>query len=143
LGFLLEFRTLLALLAPIGLGTAVKNPDLENPVFDGYYVSASWILTGEMRAYNKKNGLFRSVPISKTVYQNGKGAWEIAARYSDVSLSDGRVQGGDVQIASLGLNWWLTPFFSLGVNYRYIWNNLYELDGTSSGFNTRILLMLD
>jgi len=48
-----------------------------------------------------------------------------------------------MQIGSLGLNWWLTPFFSLGINYRYIWNNQDELDGTSSGFTTRILLMLD
>jgi phosphate-selective porin OprO/OprP len=123
--------------------TAVKNPALENPVFDGYYVSASWVLTGEMRPYNKKNGLFRPIPISRTVYQNGKGAWEIAARFSDTTLTDGLVEGGDMQIGSLGLNWWLTPFFSLGVNYRYIWNNQYEIDGTSSGFTTRILLMLD
>jgi phosphate-selective porin OprO/OprP len=123
--------------------TAVKNPALENPVFDGYYVSASWVLTGEMRPYNKKNGLFRPIPVSRTVYQNGKGAWEIAARFSDVTLTDGKVEGGDMQIGSLGLNWWLTPFFSLGVNYRYIWNNQNELDGTSSGFTTRILLLLD
>ena len=123
--------------------TAVKNPALEDPVFDGYYISASWVLTGEMRPYNKKNGLFRPVPISRTVYQNGKGAWEIAARYSNITLTDGKVEGGDMQIGSLGLNWWLTPFFSLGVNYRYIWNTQDELDGTSSGFTTRILLMLD
>jgi phosphate-selective porin OprO/OprP len=123
--------------------TDVRNSALEDPVFDGYYVSASWVLTGEMRLYNKKNGLFRPVPISRTVYQNGKGAWEITGRYSDVDLTDGRVQGGDMQIASLGLNWWLTPFFSFGVNYRYIWNLQDELEGNSSGFTTRILLMLD
>jgi len=123
--------------------TDIQNPLLENPVFDGYYVSASWVLTGEMRPYNKKNGLFRPIPISRTVYQNGKGAWELAARYSDIDLTDGLVEGGDMQIASLGLNWWLTPFFSLGVNYRYIWNTQEGLEGTSSGFMTRILLILD
>jgi phosphate-selective porin OprO/OprP len=101
------------------------------------------VLTGEMRPYNKKNGLFRPVPISRTVYQNGKGAWEIAARYTDLSLTDGKVEGGELQIASLGLNWWLTPFFAFGVNYRYIWNTLEGLDGTSSGFAARILLILD
>ena len=123
--------------------TTVKNPALDNPVFDGYYISASWVLTGEMRPYNNKNGLFRPVPVSRTVYQNGKGAWEIAARFSDTDLTDGQVEGGDMQIASLGLNWWLTPFFSLGVNYRYIWNEQYDLDGKSSGLTTRILIMLD
>ncbi len=123
--------------------TDVKNAALENPTFDGYYVSANWVLTGEMRPYNKKNGLFSPVPIARTVYQNGKGAWEISARYSELSLTDGRIAGGDMQIASLGLNWWLTPFFSLGANYRYIWNDLDGIEGTSSGFMTRILLMLD
>ncbi|MFC1688497.1 OprO/OprP family phosphate-selective porin [Pseudomonadota bacterium] len=123
--------------------TDVKNTSLENPEFDGYYVSASWVLTGEMRPYNKKNGLFRPVSISRTVYQNGKGAWEIAARYSDIDLTDGQVHGGDMQIASLGLNWRLTPFFGLGANYRYVWNTQDGLEGNSSGFMTRILLMLD
>jgi phosphate-selective porin OprO/OprP len=123
--------------------TYIRSPSLEDPVFDGYYVSASWILTGEMRPYNKKNGLFRPIPISRTVHQNGKGAWELAARYSDIDLTDGLVEGGDMQIASLGLNWWLTPYFSLGVNYRYIWNTQEGLEGNSSGFMTRILLMLD
>ena len=123
--------------------TDVKNASLENPTFDGYYVSANWVLTGEMRPYSKKNGLFRPIPIARTVYQNGKGAWEISARYSEMDLTDGRIVGGDLQIASLGLNWWLTPFFSLGANYRYIWNELDGVEGTSSGFMTRILLMLD
>jgi len=123
--------------------TNVKNAALKNPRFDGYYVSANWVLTGEMRPYSKKNGLFRPVPIAQTVYQNGKGAWEIAARYSELNLTDGQIAGGNVQIASLGLNWWLTPFFSLGANYRYIWNELDGVKGTSSGFTTRILLMLD
>jgi hypothetical protein len=48
-----------------------------------------------------------------------------------------------MQIASLGLNWWLTPFFSLGANYRYIWNELDAVEGTSSGMMLRVLLMLD
>ena len=123
--------------------TDVKNTALENPTFDGYYVSANWVLTGEMRPYSKKNGLFRPIPIARTVYQNGRGAWEIAVRYSGLNLTDGRIEGGDMQVASLGLNWWLTPFFSLGANYRYVWNELDGVEGTSSGFMTRILLMLD
>jgi len=123
--------------------TDVSSPALENPSFDGYYVSASWILTGEMRPYNERNGLFRPVPVARSVYQNGKGAWEIAARYSATDIDDGLVNGGEVEIASLGLNWWLTPAISFGANYRYIWNELDGVEGTSSGFLTRLLLMLD
>ena len=53
------------------------------------------------------------------------------------------IAGGSMQIASLGLNWWLTPFFSVGMKYRYIWNTRLGEDGTSSGLNSRILLLLE
>jgi len=48
-----------------------------------------------------------------------------------------------MDIASLGLSWWLTPFFSVGMNYRYIWNTRLGVGGTSSGLNTRVLLLLE
>ena len=123
--------------------TAVDNPDLANPSFDGYWIGASWVLTGEMRPYNKKSGTFGNVPIARTVYQDGKGAWELSARWSNIDLSDGTVEGGEMDIASLGLSWWLTPFFSVGMNYRYIWNTRLGVEGTSSGLNTRVLLLLE
>jgi phosphate-selective porin OprO/OprP len=123
--------------------TDVKSPLLGNPSFDGYYVSGAWALTGEMRAYNKRSGTFGGVPISKGVYQNGKGAWELAGRYSKLDLDDRLVQGGKMEIASLGVNWWLSPFFAINMNYRYIWNEIDGMRGTSSGVNTRLLLILE
>ena len=123
--------------------TNVKNPALGDPTFDGYWVAASWILSGEMRAYNRKSGVFGGVPVSRSVYQNGKGAWELTARWSNVDLNDGPVQGGAMDIASLGLTWWLTPYFGVNANYRYIWNELGGLEGTSSGLNTRLMIMLE
>jgi phosphate-selective porin OprO/OprP len=123
--------------------TSVDNTDLANPSFDGYWIGASWVLTGEMRPYNKKSGTFGSVPIARTVYQGGKGAWELSARWSSIDLSDGLVEGGEMDIASLGVSWWLTPFFSVGMDYRYIWNTRLGEEGTSSGLNSRILLLLE
>jgi phosphate-selective porin OprO/OprP len=123
--------------------TAVDSPDFNNPNFDGYWIAGSWALTGEMRPYNKKSGTFGAVPVSRSVYQNGKGAWEISARWSSVDLSDGLVEGGEMDVASLGVTWWLTPVFSLGADYRYIWNERLDVEGTSSGLNTRIVLMLE
>jgi phosphate-selective porin OprO/OprP len=121
----------------------VENPLLGNPTFDGYWVAASWILTGEMRAYNRKSGVFGGVPVSRSVYQNGKGAWELSARWSSIDLDDGAIQGGKMDIASIGLSWWLTPFFGVNANYRYIWNTLNGEEGTSSGLSTRLIIMME
>lgn len=123
--------------------TDVDNPDLGNPSFDGYFVTASWILTGEMRRYNKKSGVFGGIPVAKSVYQNGKGAWELYARYSDLDFDDGAVNGGKLQVATLGLNWWLTPFFMVNAGYKYIWNELDDVQAESSGLMTRLVLVLE
>ena len=123
--------------------TSVDNPDLANPNFDGYWIAGSWVLTGEMRPYNKTSGTFGNLPIARTVYQGGKGAWELSARWSSINLSDGLVEGGEMDIASLGVSWWLTPIFSVGVNYRYIWNTRLGVEGTSSGLNSRVVLLLE
>ena len=123
--------------------TDVSNPVLGNPSFDGYFVEASWILTGEMREYNDKSGVFNGVPVARSVYQNGKGAWEAYARYSDINLTDGAIEGGEMQIATLGLNWWLTPFFSLNAGYKYIWSQRDGETAESSGLMARMILVLE
>ena len=53
------------------------------------------------------------------------------------------VDGGEMDIYSLGLNWWLTPIFNVNMNYRYIENEQGGFNGQSSGFMTRVLLMLE
>jgi phosphate-selective porin OprO/OprP len=121
----------------------VANADLDNPSFDGYYVTASWILTGEMRPYLKKGGSFGGVPVARTVYQNGKGAWEVYARYSDIDAHDGLIDGGDMQIKTLGVNWWLTPYFGINLGYKFIDFEQYGLSGKSEGMMARVVLVLE
>lgn len=124
----------------------VVNSDAEavqNPSYDGYYVSAAWSLTGEMRPYDYRRGLFKRMPVAQSVYQGGSGAVEAAVRFSSIDLNDGLINGGSTDVASVGVNWWLTPVIQIGANYRYIWNTTDGIDGTSSGFTTRILLMLE
>ena len=122
--------------------TNVDSPVYGNPSFDGYWIGLSWVMTGEMRAYNKKSGVFGGVPVAKSVYQNGKGAWELSARWSHLDLDDARIHGGKLDILSAGLTWWLNPIFGVNINYRYIWNELDSIEGTSSGINSRLLLIL-
>lgn len=111
--------------------------------FDGYHVTASWILTGEVRPYNYRVGIFSGVPISRNVNQNGWGAWEVSSRFSHVDMNDGAVNGGEMDIWSAGLNWWLTPTFNVNLNYRYITLDKLGVEGSSSGVNARVMLVLE
>jgi phosphate-selective porin OprO/OprP len=121
----------------------VEAPEQADPSFHGYSITASWALTGEMRAYRRKNGTFSPLPVARSVYNNGPGAWEVAARWSVFDANSGLIEGGETDIFSLGLNWWLTPLFSFGTNYRWITLERDGLTGKSSGFAARISLMLE
>lgn len=93
---------------------------------DGYYVMASYFLTGEHREYEKKSGAFgRVVPhqnshlFSSDCGKRGWGAWQILARYSSLNLNDGALQGGQVADWTLGINWFLNPNMKIQANYVY------------------------
>ena len=125
------------------VGTDVDSPQEGNPNFSGYHVTGSWAITGESRAYRKRSGVFEPLPVSRPVNQGGWGAVELAFRYSNTDLTDGLIDGGEMDIYSLGVNWWFTRSAHFGVDYRYISLDREGLQGNSSGINARILLMLD
>jgi phosphate-selective porin OprO/OprP len=125
------------------IGTDVNAPQSGNPFFSGYHLTGSWAVTGEMRGYRKRSGTFDPLPIARPVNQGGRGAVELAFRYSNTDLTDGAVDGGEMDIYSLGVNWWFTRSAHLGLNYRYINLDRSGTQGDSSGLNARILLMLD
>jgi len=121
----------------------VEDAATGDPTFNGYHITASYILTGEMRAYNKRSGVFHPVPISKSVNDGGWGAWELSARYSNLDLNEGSVSGGETDIYSLGLNWWLTTSASVNINYRHIVLDQNGESGHSDGLMSRIVLLLE
>jgi phosphate-selective porin OprO/OprP len=125
------------------VGTDVNSPQSGNPFFSGYHVTGSWAVTGESRAYRKRSGTFDPLPVARPVNQGGWGTVELAFRYSNTDLTDRAVDGGEMDIWSLGVNWWFTRSAHLGLNYRYISLDREGLQGDSSGINARILLMLD
>jgi phosphate-selective porin OprO/OprP len=97
-----------------------------DPTYDGYYLSGSWYLTGESRTYKK--GVFSRPKVKRPVNEGGPGAWQIAARYDVVDLSDKSAAiagGGLVSCAEcgeqktwlLGVNWWLNDYTRLTFNY--------------------------
>jgi hypothetical protein len=67
----------------------------------------------------------------------------VGTRWSEVDLSDETVDGGDMSIASVSLNWWLTPYFLISTDVRHVWHEQAGLNGESTGLNTRLLLILE
>lgn len=87
--------------------------------FTGFYVLASYFLTGESRTYKDTAGAFSKVKVVEPYGRSGgKGAWEIAARISGLDLDDGAVSGGEVESYALGANWYLND--SMRVMFNYI-----------------------
>jgi phosphate-selective porin OprO/OprP len=83
----------------------IRSSDLGTPVLGGYHISGTWVITREMRKYNRRNGTMGPVPVSRSLYQGGPGAWELAGRFSSIDLNEGSVEGGEMAIFSFGLNW--------------------------------------
>jgi phosphate-selective porin OprO/OprP len=125
------------------VGTDVDAPLSGDPFLSGYYLTGTWALTGEMRAYRKRSGTFNPLPVARPVSQGGWGAVELAFRYSNTDLTDGTLDGGEMDIYSLGVNWWFTRSTHLSLNYRHVSLDRSAIQGDSSGLNARIMLMLD
>lgn len=51
----------------------------------------------------------------------GLGAWEVAARWSCIDLTDGTVNGGDMSNFTAGVNWYCNPYCKVVFNYIHSW----------------------
>jgi phosphate-selective porin OprO/OprP len=90
--------------------------------FSGYYAFVSYFLTGPCRNYKVSSATFdRITPCQSWLDDEccGLGAWEIAARYSRLDLSDDNIRGGEVWDATFGLNWYVNPHTRVMFNYVY------------------------
>lgn len=87
----------------------VRSAPHHDPHFWAFYVYGSYSLTGESRRYLLRTELFdRLVPAHPIAATGGRGAWEIALRYSEADLDDDDVLGGRLAEVTAGLNWYPT-----------------------------------
>jgi phosphate-selective porin OprO/OprP len=86
---------------------------------DGFYVFGAWMLTGESRDY--KNGYVGNVKPA-----HDYGAFEIAARYSELDLNHGPVLGGKEHDWTIGANWYLGNHLKLQANYVRAYSNKFS-----------------
>lgn len=89
--------------------------------FQGGYIQAGYILTGEKRNYSSTSGAYGGVsPRRPFDWKMGNwGAWEIAARYSMMDLNDeaGGILGGRQENVTIGLNWYVNRNIRFMLNY--------------------------
>jgi phosphate-selective porin OprO/OprP len=97
-----------------------------SPDFNGYYVYASFFVTGESRNYKTSTGAFDRVRPNENLFgkEGGFGAIELAVRYSSIDLNDGPatsagVTGGKESNIAGGVNWHLNPNMRVMLNYVY------------------------
>lgn len=83
---------------------------------NGYYAFASWVVTGESRAYTDGN-------VGNIKPKSPFGALELAIRYSELDLDDGSVSGGHERDWTLGANWYINRYLKLQANYVHVESN--------------------
>ena len=93
--------------------------------FNGYMAQLSWFLTGESRPYDRHMGIHTWMDVDDEFFliRNGRrvsyglGAWELAARYSSITLNDKNIRGNNMTDFTFGLNWYLNKYTRMKFNY--------------------------
>lgn len=104
--------------------TLLANVDAEeggDSLFYGFYLQASWSLTGERRSYDRAEAVFGRLKPEQPFRMNGEGygALELAARLSWLDLSDGAVRGGRMISLTFGPTWTLNRYVRVLAGYVY------------------------
>ncbi|MET4726767.1 phosphate-selective porin OprO/OprP [Lysobacter enzymogenes] len=93
--------------------TAQRDNGQRDFTANGYYVTGSWVVTGETRPYTGNN-------VANVKPAHGYGAVELLARYGELDLDDGGIAGGKQRDWTLGANWYLTSHFKFQANYVHV-----------------------
>lgn len=134
--------------------TVVDRQNNSNLNFQGGYVQAAYFLTGEHEAWDREAGrLLRPKPFEKFFLVSkgngdigrGWGAWQVAARWSTLSLNDKDIHGGSQDNWTLGLNWYWTPYSK--VVFNMVDGHIRDrapvggfTDGHFTAFGTRLMI---
>jgi phosphate-selective porin OprO/OprP len=97
----------------------------EDATFDGYYLAASWFITGETRPFI--NGVWERVK-PEAAY----GAWELVTRYSRLDAADNE-QGSSADTYTAGLNWHINSNVRLMTDYMHLLLTDESTDAETAG----------
>ena len=132
-----------------GYDVSRRTGALADPNFSGWYVQASWLLTGEQKPYRPERGAYASPKPNDplTFDKGGSGAWEIAARYSDLDLdfqaglpgtakAAAGIRGGDQKIYTVGLNWYPNTAIRFVLDYQH--TDVDRLNTAGAGIGAKL-----
>jgi phosphate-selective porin OprO/OprP len=131
-----------------------------NPNFSGWYVQGAWVLTGENRPYNPAEARFDAPKLNYN-FNPAAGTWgafELAARYSDLDLNYhdcgaghpipaapapcfDAIRGGQQKISSVGLNWYLNPAIRFMFDYQHVDVDRFNAAGLQVGQSYNAIAM--
>jgi len=103
-------------------GGGVVSTTEKKGSFEGYYLQASWFLTGDQKEYRVKTGDFATVKVKNPFDKGGIGAWELAARFSSLDKNDNyrgaNITLGKTQDVTAAINWYLNENTRLMLDYQ-------------------------
>jgi phosphate-selective porin OprO/OprP len=117
-------------------------PAAGDPMFHGGNVSVAWLVTGETRGYNLVSGYFKAISPTKTVFEGGPGAVEVALNYSYIDLDDGNLTGGKFWRITPLVKWHLMDYLRVELGYGYGVLDRFDLEGKTHFFQARVLTAL-
>lgn len=111
----------------------VDSSEMGDPSFSGFYLTGSWVLTGESRPYD------RTVGYARRVIPKGRwGAPELVVRLARLDLEDAGAHGGSLDRISIGLNWWATRRWKFGVTWGRTWLDRDNIEGAAESVLARV-----
>jgi phosphate-selective porin OprO/OprP len=126
-----------------------RSDGQSSPNFNGFYVSGSWIITGDRRQYNAATAAFDAPVVLHPFQFNGSGwgAIELALRYSELDLNyhpgapgtlqtGSSIRGGDEQNFTAGLNWFPNSVVKFMFDYAHVRIDRLNPAGTASAAST-------
>ncbi len=123
--------------APSTATACVGGQNLDDLTAAGWYVSGTWLVTGEDKPLT--GPVIPKRPFNPIAGEIGRGAWELALRYAELSFSsndpvdflDGNLSNGitgghasaenGVEALTAGVNWYLNSRVRAMLNWTHYW----------------------
>jgi phosphate-selective porin OprO and OprP len=113
-----------------------------NHQFHGGDIWTSWLMTGEVRKYITRGGLFDFVYPQSSFFKGGKGAFEATIHATYTDADSGTIQGGKFWRVTPTLAWYPSYEFRFTIGYGYGVLDRFGIRGRTQFFQARLQAML-